>query len=95
MIRKHLKLPVDGHLVEDMRGLTKQKHEFLFEGDFPRNVRGCKLDAAKPQWKQWFKFVNDYMMFRPQKYTMTQKMIVTTMMTWDGKKVNWAQAVQQ
>ena len=95
MIERTLRLPGEGKLVEDLDTLTKNQFASLFEGDSARTPKGCRLDAAKPQWKPWLKFVNDYLLFRPQKDTMTQKMIVAAMMTWDGKKVHWAQAVQQ
>lgn len=95
MIERILRLPGEGKLLEDMDTLTKSQFAFLFKGDSARTPKGCRLDAAKPQWRPWLKFVNDYLAFRPQKDTMSQKMIVAAMMTWDGKKVNWARTVQQ
>ena len=50
---------------------------------------------AKHHWRPWLKFVNDYLVFRPKKDMMTQKIIVAALCTWEGKKVNWAQVVQQ
>ena len=95
MIERALKLPSEGQLVEEMPGLTQSQFESWFEGPFPRTPKGCRLDAAKPQWKQWLKFVNDYLLFRPQRDTMNPRSIVAAMRTWNGEKMNWARAVQQ
>jgi hypothetical protein len=53
------------------------------------------MDKAVHHWRQWFKFVNDYLFFPPQKETMTQRAIVATIDTWEDKKVKWAKIVQQ
>lgn len=95
MIGRVLRLPSEGQLVEEMPGLTQIQFESWFEGPFPRTPKGCRLDAARPEWKQWFKFVNDYLLFRPQKDTMNPRSIVAAMRTWNGEKMNWARAVQQ
>ena len=46
MVGKHLKLPSDGPLVEEMHGLTKQQHNELFSGEFPRTPKGCQFDNS-------------------------------------------------
>ena len=90
-----LRLPVDGAAWDQLPRLTKKQHENLFKGEFPQSPKGCQLDKAKQHWRSWLKFVNDYLVFRPQKDTMAQKTIVAAMLTWEGKKINWAQIVQQ
>ena len=94
VIARNLWLPKEGLLLDKMPGLTKKQHEELFEGEFVRTPRGCPLSKAKHHLRPWLKFVNDYLVFRPQKEMMTQKIIVAALCTWEGKKVNWAQAVQ-
>ena len=95
MIGKCLKLPVEGKLVVEMPGLTKQQYGLIFEGDFPRILKECNLEQVKPQWKAWLHFVNEYLFFRPKKNAMTPKMVCAAMATWYGEKVNWSQIVQQ
>lgn len=90
-----LKLPIDGERLDNMPGLTKKQHENMFEGEFPQSPRGCQLNKAKQHWQVWLKFVNDYLVFRPQKDMMTQKIIVAALHTWERTKVNWSQVVQQ
>ena len=70
-IARLLWLPKEGLLLDSMPGLTKKQHENLFEGEFIRTPRGCPLDKAKHHWRPWLKFVNDYLVFRPQKDMMT------------------------
>lgn len=95
MFERVLRLPVEGHMVEESPEITKLQFESCFEGEMPPTPRGCRLDAAKPHWKQWFKFVNDYLLFRPQKNIIDRRTIVAAMKTADGEKVNWARIVQQ
>lgn len=83
-----LRLPMEGLTLEDMPGLTRKQHEHIFEGDFPRTPKGCHLEKAKHHWKAWLKFINHYLVFRPQKEMMTQRIVVAAMNTWNGKKVN-------
>lgn len=90
-----LRLPIEGLTLEDMPGLTRKQHEDMFEGDFPRTPKGCHLEKAKHHWRAWFKFINHYLVFRPQKEMMTQQIVVAAMNTWTGKKVNWSWIVQQ
>ena len=94
-VGRQLKLPVDGLLLEDLPGLSKKQHEEMFEGEFPRTPRGCHLEKTKHHWKAWLKFVNDYLVFRPQTDMITQQIIVVAVNTWNGKRVNWARIVQQ
>lgn len=94
-VGRHLRLPTEGLTLEDLPGLTKKQHEDMFEGDFPRTPKGCQLEKAKHHWRAWFKFVNNYLVFKPQKEMMTQRIVVAAMNTWNGKKVNWGSIVQQ
>lgn len=94
MVARHLWLPKDGLLLEKMHGLTKKQHGDMFEEEFPRTPKGCRLDKDRHHWKPWLKFVNDYLVFRPQKEMMTQRIIVAALNTWEGKRINWAQIIQ-
>ena len=86
---------MEGLTLEDMPGLTRKQHEHIFEGDFPRTPKGCHLEKAKHHWKAWLKFINHYLVFRPQKEMMTQRIVVAAMNTWNGKKVNQSWIVHQ
>lgn len=90
LVGRTLKLPVDGEWLDNMPGLAKKQYENMFEGEFPQSPRGCQLNKAKHHWRTWLKFVNDYLVFRPQKNMMTQKIIVAALHTWEGKKTNWS-----
>ena len=94
MVGIRLKLPMDGLSLETMLGLTKPQIEEIFEGEIPRTPKGCSLEKAKSHWKPWLRFVNDYLVFRPQKDYMTQKIVAAVVSTWEGNRVNWAQIVQ-
>lgn len=89
-IERLLKWPSEGQSIEDMWALNKHQFTAFFEGNFPRNPKGCRLDSAKPQWKLWFRFVNDYLVLRPQRELIAQRMVVAAMKILDGEKINWA-----
>lgn len=67
IVGKHLKLPFDSLLLENMHGLTRVQHEELFEEKFSWIPKGRLLDKAQHHWSPWFKFVNDYLVFRPKR----------------------------
>ena len=94
-VARELKLPQQGQLIEEMPGLTQSQYETWFNGTLPRAAKGCHFDAVKLKWKPWLKFVNDYLLFRPVKDTMSQQQVLAAMRTWEGEKINWAYAVQQ
>ena len=60
-----------------------------------RTPRGCPLGKAKHHWRLWLRFINIFLIFRPKKDMITQQAVVTTMNTWNGKRVNWAHIVYQ
>ena len=95
MIRNHLKLPAEGIFEGQLPGVTKKQHEVIFEGDYPKMPRVWKITKARQHWRPWLKFVNDYLLFRPQVDTMEQKFVVAAIQTWEGKKINWAFIVQK
>lgn len=95
MIRNHLKLPAEGILDGQLPAVTKKQHEVIFEGDYPKVPRVWKIAKARQHWRPWFKFVNDYFLFRPEVETLDQKFVVAAIQTWEGKKINWALIVQK
>ena len=95
MIRNHLKLPADGILEGQLPAVTKKQHDVIFEGDYPKMPRVWTIAKARQHWRPWLKFVNDYLLFRPQVETMEQKFVVAAIQTWEGKKINWSLIVQK
>lgn len=95
VIRQFLKLPLEGLLLDQMPELTKEQHEEIFEGEFPRTSKGCLIEKARHHWRPWFKFVNNYLFFRPQKEMIAPKAIVAALNTWEGRPINSAKIVQQ
>lgn len=85
VVARQLRLLANAEELDNMPGLTKKQYVEMFKGEFPRSPRGCQLDKAKPHWKAWLKFVNDYLVFRPQKDMMTQKITVAALHTCEGK----------
>ena len=94
-IARLLWLPKEGMTLDSMPALTKKQYENIFEGEIVRSPRGCPLNKAKHHWRPWLRFVNDYLVFRPQKDMMTQKIIMAAVYTWEGKQINWARVVQE
>ena len=95
MIGNHLRLPTEGIVEGQLPAITKKQHEAIFEGDYPKETRVWRIDKARQHWRPWLKFVNDYLLFRPQVDTMEQKYVVAAIQTWEGKKIKWALIVQQ
>lgn len=95
MMERILKLPTVGQSLDDMTVLGKRQFSMVFEGDYPRPPNGCRLEVAKPEWKAWFRFINDYLMLRPQKDVIDQRIVMAAMKTLDGEKVNWGRIMQQ
>lgn len=75
--------------------VSRKQHETIIEEDFPKDTQFWRLDKARQHWSLWFKFVNNYLLFRPHPKTMAQKYVIATLQTWEGKKTNWSQIVQQ
>lgn len=46
VLRQFLKLPLEGLLLDQLPGLTKEQHEEIFEGEFPKTSKGCLIDKA-------------------------------------------------
>lgn len=44
-----------------------------------------KSDREKHLWRPWFKFVSDFLLFRPQTETMASKHLVAVIWNWEGK----------
>ena len=95
MIERMLKLPIVGPTLDDMPTISKRQFSIVFEGDQPRSPNGCRLELAKPEWKAWFRFINDYLTLRPQKDVIDQRVVMAAMKTLEGEKVNWGRILQQ
>lgn len=76
VVARRLRLPDDGLILDELPGLSKAQQEEMFEGEFIQTPKGCHLDKAKQPWKLWLRFVNDYLVFRPQKDMMSQKIVL-------------------
>lgn len=93
-IGRNMRLPVDGITEGQLPAITRKQHELLFEGEFPKGTQVWRIDQAHNHWKLWFKFVNDYLLFRPHPKSIAQKYVVAAVQTWEGKKINWSLIVQ-
>ena len=95
IIGRQLRIPADGAVEGQLPGLMRKQHETIFEGEFPKGTRVWRIDKARQHWRPWFKFVNQYLIFRPHPETMAQKYVVAAIQTWEGKRINWSQILQQ
>jgi hypothetical protein len=93
-ISRILRLPREGLLLDQMPGVAPEQEEEIFDGEYPRTEKGGQIDKARHHWRPWFKFVNDYLFFRPQKDWISLTAITAAVNVWQGQKMNWAQIVQ-
>lgn len=94
-IGRYLKLPSDGVNEGQLPKLSKKQHDIIFESEYPRDTKLWQAEKARQHWRPWFKFVNTYLFFRPHAEVMNQKQVMAAIQTWEGKKINWSQIVQQ
>ena len=80
---------------EALLELRKQEAEEIFDYKFRwgKDVK-WNFEATRPHWKEWFDFVNTYLLFKPEEHKMEQKYIVAAIRTWEGQEVNWARVVE-
>ena len=90
-----LNIPRDGLVVEALPDLQKPEAEEIFDYKFQWG-KGDKwnYEAGRQHWREWFDFVNTYLLFRPEDHRMEHKYIVAAIRTWEGHKVQWAKVVQ-
>lgn len=94
-ISQTLALPDHGVNMEALPDLRKTEAEEIFDYKFKwgKDTK-WNFEAARAHWKEWFDFVNTYLLFKPEDHKMEQKYIVAAIRTWEGKEVRWAKVVQ-
>ena len=90
-----LNIPHNGVALEALPELQKSEADDIFDYKFRwgKDVK-WNYEAARLHWREWFDFVNTYLLFRPEDHRMEQKYIVAAIRTWEGQAVQWAQVVQ-
>ena len=65
-----------------------------FERKYLKNTKMWKIEKTRHCWRLWFKFVNNYLVLRPQIKVMAQNYVMAAIQTWEGKKINWVFIMQ-
>ena len=65
-----------------------------FERKYLKNTKMWKIEKTQHCWRLWFKFVNNYLVLRPQIKVMAQNYVMVAIQTWEGKKINWVFIMQ-
>ena len=83
-----LNLPHNGVELEALPELWKPEAEDIIN-DKIRWGKDIKwnYEANQQHWKEWFDFVNAYMLFCPKDHMMEQKYIVAAIRTWEGQDI--------